>query len=358
MNQVPKIVRQRLGVTSDPSHPDANVLSAYAQKALDQGEEATILGHLAQCADCRQILLLAQPELEAAPQVVGLPAKAPAGLHGMRWAFWASAVLVVGGLLMLNDRQQSSHDQIAQVAPPTMTQSTAASPSPAAAPTDEGVAPAVAANAEAKAETGIMPKTQAQPASSRPTEVATLDQLQGASPAPSVHSENSPARNSSLSKESEAKASGAKENNDAAAGAFVPRAAFAGDAKAEASRMAANAMVLSKTSGPRWTLTPDGVLQRSFDAGQTWETVTVTSNATFRVVSALGSDIWVGGAAGALYHSKDAGQHWEQVKPAVDGNALTADITGLEFSDAQHGKVASASGLWTTSDAGQTWQKQ
>jgi hypothetical protein len=357
MNQVPKIVRQRLGATSDPAHPDANLLSAYAQKALDQREEATILGHLAQCADCRQLLFLAQPELEAAPQVVRQPAKAPAGFHGMRWAFWAAAVLVVGGLLMLNDRQQSSHDQMAQVARPAMTQPTPASPSPATAPTDEVAAPAMSANAKAKTETGIMPKTLAQPESSRPTEVATLDQLQSG-PAPSVHSENSPARDSSLSKQSEGKASDAEERKDAAAGAFAPRAAFAGDAKAEANRMAANAMVLSKTSGPRWTLTPDGVLERSFDAGQTWETVPVAANATFRVVSALGSDIWVGGAAGALYHSKDAGQHWEQVKPAVDGNALTADITGLEFSDAQHGKVASASGVWTTSDAGETWQKQ
>lgn len=356
MNQVPKIVRQRLGATSDPAHPDANLLSAYAQKALNPGEEATILGHLAQCADCRQVLFLAQPELEAAPQVVRQPAKTPAGFHGMRWAFWAAAVLVVGGLLMLNDRQQSSHDQIAQVAPPAMTQPTAASP--AAAPTDQIAAPGMPANAKAKAETGIMPKTHAQPESSRPTEVAALDQLQAAPPTPSVHSENSPARDSSLSKQSEAKASNAGERKDAAAGAFVPRAAFAGDAKAEANRAAANAMTLSKPSGPRWTLTPDGVLQRSFDAGQTWETVTVTSNATFRVVSALGSDIWVGGAAGALYHSTDAGQHWERVTLAVDGNALTADITGLEFSDAQHGKVASASGVWTTSDAGQTWQKQ
>ena len=354
MNQVPNIVRQRLGVKSDPAHPDANLLSAYAQKALDQREEATILGHLAQCADCRQVLLLAQPELEAAPQVVRQPAKTPAGFHGMRWAFWAAAVLVVGGLLMLNDRQQSSHDQIAQVAPTAMTQPTAASP--AAASTGETGAPAVAANTEAKAETGIMSKTLAQSESSRPTEAATLDQLQAAPPASSVHSENSPARDSSLSKQSEARASDAGERKDA--GAFVPRAAFAGDAKAEANRAAANAMTLSKPSGPRWTLTPDGVLQRSFDAGQTWESVPVAADATFRVVSALGSDIWVGGAAGALYHSKDAGQHWEHIKPAVAGSTLTADITGLEFSDAQHGKVASASGVWTTSDAGQTWQKQ
>lgn len=352
MNQVPKIVRQRLGATGDPAHPDANLLGAYAEKALDQREEAAILSHLAQCADCRQIVVLAQPDLDAGPQVVRTPAKTPAGFHGMRWAFWAAAVLVVGGLLMLNDRQQSSHDQVAQVARPAMNQPTAASP--ATAPTDE----ATAARAQAKTEAS---QTQTQPESSKPTEVAALDQLQAAPPAPSVHSENSPARDSSLSKvsaekESDAKEGDAKERKDA--GAFAPRAAFADNAKAEASRVAANAMVLTKPSGPRWTLTPDGVLQRSVDAGQTWETVPVTANAAFRVVSALGSDVWVGGAAGALYHSKDAGQHWEQVKPAVDGNALAADITGLEFSDAQHGRISTTGGVWTTSDAGQSWQKQ
>ena len=110
-------------------------------------------------------------------------------------------------------------------------------------------------------------------------------------------------------------------------------------------------------SAPRWTLSADGALQRSFDSGKTWQTIPVASNVVFRALAANDSDIWVGGAAGALYHSSDAGQHWVQVKPVADGKPLTADIVTVEFSDAQHGKLTTSNHeTWTTSDAGDTWQ--
>ena len=83
----------------------------------------------------------------------------------------------------------------------------------------------------------------------------------------------------------------------------------------------------------------------------------MANNVAFRALGANDSDIWVGGAAGALYHSSDAGQHWIQVKPVADGKALTADITTVEFSDAQHGKLTTANReIWITDDAGDTWQ--
>ena len=109
---------------------------------------------------------------------------------------------------------------------------------------------------------------------------------------------------------------------------------------------------------PRWTLSADGVLQRSFDSGKTWQTIPVANNVVFRALAANDSDIWVGGAAGALYHSSDAGQHWLRVYPAADGQSLTADIVTVEFSDAQHGKLTTSTHeTWITSDAGETWQK-
>jgi photosystem II stability/assembly factor-like uncharacterized protein len=111
-------------------------------------------------------------------------------------------------------------------------------------------------------------------------------------------------------------------------------------------------------SAPRWTLSADGILQRSFDSGKTWQTIPVASNIVFRALAANESDIWVGGAAGALYHSFDAGQHWVHVQPAADGQPLTADIATVEFSDTQHGKLTTSDHEnWTTSDAGDTWQK-
>jgi photosystem II stability/assembly factor-like uncharacterized protein len=76
-------------------------------------------------------------------------------------------------------------------------------------------------------------------------------------------------------------------------------------------------------------------------------------------LAANGLDIWVGGTKGALYHSSDAGQHWMQVRPFANGEVLTADIIGVEFTDPQHGTLTtSAKESWVTDDAGQSWQKK
>jgi len=114
---------------------------------------------------------------------------------------------------------------------------------------------------------------------------------------------------------------------------------------------------LVKGNSPRWTISPDGGLQRSFDSGKNWQTIPVASGVVFRSLSANDSDIWVGGAAGALYHSSDAGEHWTQIKPTTAGRSLTSDIITLEFSDASHGKLTTSNHeMWMTSDAGETWQ--
>ena len=149
-------------------------------------------------------------------------------------------------------------------------------------------------------------------------------------------------------------------------------------------------------SSARWTISQNGVLQRSFDQGNTWQDVNVaasTRNAAstleivandnyagsaqvaraknkdlakkqssapvFRAIAVNGDDVWAGGVAGALYHSTDAGDHWLKIMPNSAGAPLTGDIVALDFPDAQHGRITTSnSESWITSDAGQTWQKQ
>jgi photosystem II stability/assembly factor-like uncharacterized protein len=132
-----------------------------------------------------------------------------------------------------------------------------------------------------------------------------------------------------------------------------------------------------------WAITPTGALQRSFDGGSTWINVNPTSSAptaaatssssspasrsvkmmpaaptVFRAVVANGVDVWAGASAGLLYHSTDSGDHWSRVTPFASGSQLTGDIVGIQFSDTQNGKVSTSAGeVWTTSDAGHTWQK-
>jgi len=141
----------------------------------------------------------------------------------------------------------------------------------------------------------------------------------------------------------------------------------------------------------RWSINAMGGLQRSLDQGKSWQDVDVigatgagsgvnlqlamkTSREkalakdkadvkqvpfVFRAVSANGPDVWAGGSGGHLYHSTDAGGHWLQVVPSWSGIVLTDDIVSLQFADPQNGRiVTSSSEIWTTADAGQTWQKR
>jgi photosystem II stability/assembly factor-like uncharacterized protein len=79
----------------------------------------------------------------------------------------------------------------------------------------------------------------------------------------------------------------------------------------------------------------------------------------FRAVSAAGSEVWAGGSAGVLYHSANGGEQWTRVVPLASGTLMTGDITGIAFSDAQHGHITtSTQELWTTFDAGESWKKQ
>ena len=52
MQSVPKIVRDRLQATRPAvNHPDADLLTAFAEQSLPAAERATVLDHLARCGD-------------------------------------------------------------------------------------------------------------------------------------------------------------------------------------------------------------------------------------------------------------------------------------------------------------------
>jgi len=189
----------------------------------------------------------------------------------------------------------------------------------------------------------------------------------------------------------------------ATSGAEVARAKPAEVANSNAPKPeAADAYALSPANGTnfsqsatlaaetaRWSINAAGGLQRSVDQGKTWQDVDINTApppastnlqfamkssrektlskdkadakeapAVFRAVSANGPDVWAGGSGGTLYHSTDAGAHWLRVVPSWSGVMLTEDIVSLQFADPQRGRIlTSSSEIWTTVDAGQTWQK-
>src|SRR5574340_1237759 len=94
MAELPESVRLRLKQAAG-EHPDAGLLTAFAENALREREREQVLEHLSQCAACREVVSLALPEVEA-PLAAATPARG-AGLRWplMRWATLASAAAVV-----------------------------------------------------------------------------------------------------------------------------------------------------------------------------------------------------------------------------------------------------------------------
>ena len=75
--------RLRVGAMPPPSaHPDADLLTAFAERSLGDAERAHVVEHLARCAVCRDVVYFAQPEADAAsPQPAGSRAQ-------IRWFAW------------------------------------------------------------------------------------------------------------------------------------------------------------------------------------------------------------------------------------------------------------------------------
>ena len=393
MKQLPNIVRQRLQATRPDAHPDADVLAAFAEKGLSKRERGAVLEHLSRCGDCRDILSFALPspqiESERAARIAGsaIWARWPV----LRWGALGACVVVVGAAVTLEFRTLESHtlNRVSQNAAvenaPAPVSAYVKSANQNAAK-DVPASPAPQKPARAKRDQAVM-------SSQNESVVASLAKAKPSAPSGRAKANSDPAAESQLSARVPAAANqparqSASEAVEVAANPEVPtsspvdseakiatldeRADAPGKAKeagvgGPASAPKTMALAKNETAAstvspaatkivPRWTLSSDGILQRSLDSGKTWTTVEVNNTATLRALAAIGTEIWVGGSGGALFHSADAGQHWQKVTPMVHDQVLAADIIGVEFTDRQHGKLTTANQqVWTTSDAGATW---
>jgi photosystem II stability/assembly factor-like uncharacterized protein len=102
-----------------------------------------------------------------------------------------------------------------------------------------------------------------------------------------------------------------------------------------------------------------GVVQRSTDAGQTWDVVPLSERVSFRAVASNGSDVWAGGSDAALFHSSDSGAHWEQIQVAQEDAAASGAIVRIDIRGTGEIRITTSSGEdWTSSDAGHHWKRQ
>jgi Photosynthesis system II assembly factor YCF48 len=469
MEQVPKIVQQRLRSAARPgAHPDANMLSAFSEKLLGEGDRTQVLGHLAECAVCRETVALANAAKGEAPEASAVPAARPGWLTwpALRWGALAACVVVVGTAVTLHYewRPEERPHAAAEISAPAASPPTVLLESRDAGELHEKLAAKIPPTLpyQSERDRAMAGKLAREPGATngRTDDYAVMDRLQAGraganAPAADQVTRNALANSISVT----AGAANVRQKAGAAGSAPAPvpataplsppgaKTAGAEEAKqrddvskvgpvtetvtveAEAPQMATESAsvkpvdksavnksvkdkeanqaqkaparmvggmgladrkadmaraetttaetttpltttaetvsVQSKKSmsragasaAPRWTLSPEGGLQRSIDSGRTWQTVPLAQGVVFRALAANDADIWAGGNAGVLYHSSDAGQHWTQITPRAGGRLLAGDIIAVEFADPQHGKVTTSNHeSWITSDGGQSWR--
>jgi hypothetical protein len=456
MTEVPKIVFDRLlaaqpqqalpdEVAPKRPHPDADLLTAFAEQALTASERDGVLAHLALCDDCRDVVSLALPAADLAPTPIAIETEAsrattsrkPAAHRlsfawpSLRWAALAAAVVVAASVLMMRsgrwDRAtlpsgamkqvaataasnlsqpsassvtQSAANQLASVAPTDeaklMSELPSPSPKKLGAPKSQSLpvqgrsVMALAENQNASAQTARLPAA-ASPRAPLPNSPAMGASTAGAPmigrsseavevSAETVAVEATPSADATLVARNDAlpieKAKPAPQETGANAlqtaesqktalqtnSAAVGAASAAVAGRAIGGRNMTSLVTVTNASQPlahaaTWMITA-GVLRRSLDGGQSWQTASHSDHPLLCYAS-YNNDVWTGGQAGTLFHSVDSGITWEQVRPSIRAQALSSDVTHIDL----HGPAeimfsTSNNEVWSSADGGKTWRKK
>jgi hypothetical protein len=118
MENVPKIVTQRLGAQAIAvDHPEAELLTAFAERSLSEKERSRVLEHLARCRDCREVVALALPADQPVIEVVRPGRASWLTWPRLRWALVAAGVMVVGSFGLLHYRNTSNASMVALYKP-------------------------------------------------------------------------------------------------------------------------------------------------------------------------------------------------------------------------------------------------
>src|ERR1700722_12222530 len=447
MQDVPKIVQKRLQETAGAgAHPDADLLTAFAEQSLGESERTGVMEHLARCGDCREVVALALPAHEA----VAVAATSMPSRRGwfswpvLRWSVAIAGIIAIAsfGILQYRQRQkseslgsnltaqnaptanavqalpqspapplarsesqniilpaekskqtdkkkqaeqpgglQSSNTENFTIAPPTRGMNRAAPADGAVKGATSGIARGGVAGGNflgSGSGTGVAAKAAAPSArntatvvgelkNATPEETAKLEPRlaggqAGGVPSTAVTIEAAPqSAEAAVTTESQA----ADQIIESPKGQPSQYESSATLGVVEAKDAAA--MSNLELATPRWSIRAEGNSgqvgsgagkARSF-AMRKKTAIQGNPHTVFRAVSAAGAEVWAGGSAAMLYHSTDSGLHWARIVPSESEVALTGDITSIEFSDSQHGKIATSAGeVWITADDGKTWSTE
>jgi hypothetical protein len=411
----PNTLRAQLAASQiDPrtngAHPDADLLTAFAENALLDRERADLLAHLAGCSDCRSIVqtaLDASPEHEASPSLdylrhrplpdpVPQPAAAPAPpltaaafeqvSPRRRMPAWFPGVALAASLLVMAGstilfyralRTLPARIQTAAVAPAPQL-ATETTPQPAASPaTNTTLESALAAplkqphpseHGRSTAPPSRMQRHTARigAATAPPPPLATGISSSAALGDQSIQpAQNTLAEQAQLraQMQSEMTAYHAATTARAAQSSSAPAAATesvkvqAGDrfARSLQTNHPVAGLIRETAPRPRFRIDGAGRLERSIQSG-VWTPVVIAPDTHFRVVSISGSDVWAGGDRLRLFHSADSGLTWSEVRLPTSADR-SHDVAHILIEGPQHITIEDDTGAsWTTTDAGTTWQ--
>lgn len=348
MTELPKVAQQRLRVSKGGAHPEANLLNAFAERNLTEPERLDVLAHLGQCDECREVVFLAQPEIQKKINTAR-GASRWLGWRTMRWVTAAACVVVVGAAVTLRHERSELSSRPAGARADAISE-----------PSNEKAA--LQPGNSIMSDTGAaasLPLAKKQ-AVAKPREEVAVRRQSSRNLAPQLSASAStaspPMEDGRLHEKKEARdlkaLTAADKSDDEVPAKAKPATGWTSNQTMTQAMIAAPAAL-----APKWRLASNGSLQRTTDASKTWETISVSDGMRFLTLFSLGNEVWVGGERGALYHSSDAGSHWISLKPSVDGQSLTGNLAAIEFLDPQHGKVTTSDHeVWTTEDAGQSWQ--
>jgi hypothetical protein len=122
------------------NHPDADQLNAFAQHVLPEHERLETLAHLAECADCRQIVFLAQHAQEADDRLLQEVPDRSGWWKNWR-ILWPAAAALTCGLLVVVFLQRRHPADLAQRSDVALESSAHVAPSKAPAPRPVAPAP-------------------------------------------------------------------------------------------------------------------------------------------------------------------------------------------------------------------------
>lgn len=319
MQNVPQIVRERLKADVSASHPEANVLTAFAERLLGAKERASVVEHLARCGDCREIVALALPEIEAGQAVITPARSGWLAWPTFRWAFVTAgiAIIAVGAL----QYQRHNRPELSAVVAKRVTQSeqmattSEKQPAETATPASGQVAGKkdLSTASSAPAERGrlaaplaFIPKAHPQVGSGvgsgngihggTQTWRSTQNPAQGESffptsaaklPAEGKTNGNVPAASQNVMMEAQSEAVTVDAGKQVVALAPSPalKGYSGGIGKAKAAIVAAQDS--TAPAAPRWSISATGGLQRSYDLGNTWQNIDVNAGSASMMGASL-----------------------------------------------------------------------